>query len=558
MLTLLRISNYAIIDDIEIEMLSGFSVMTGETGAGKSILVDALGLALGDRADASAVRTGTKRAEISLVFEIGAEHPARLWLADRDLDDDELCCLRRTISAEGRSQAFVNNQPVTLKDLRAIGDQLVDIHGQHAHQSLLTPAAQRQILDASGELGELATRVSQAFSAWQSALRAREALTDNSANREAELDLLKFQLGELEALDVAEGEPQALREESERLAHVDHLQHAIGQAAEALYESETGSAYMATAKARTLIESVVAHDRDLNELLERITGAEIELKEAGIDLSRRLDLLESDPARLDEVEARLDRIQQLARRHRVDDDDLPGVAALLRDQIQTLDASSESAAALDARCSETRQQYDALAHRLSKSRHSSAKALSVSVTKKMHELGLPSADFSISITSKAESRHDSTGIDHIVFEVTTNAGQAPGPIDRIASGGELSRIGLALAVVATDASLVPTLVFDEVDAGIGGAVAEVVGRRLREIAARHQVLCVTHLPQVASQGRNHYRIVKLTDGKSSRTQVRLLDADQRIEELSRMLGGVEITAATRAHAEEMIQQAAGS
>jgi DNA repair protein RecN (Recombination protein N) len=558
MLTLLRISNYAIIDDIEIDMHSGFSVMTGETGAGKSILVDALGLALGDRADASAVRTGTKRAEISLVFEIDAQHPGRTWLTDRGLDDDELCCLRRTISAEGRSQAFINNQPVTLKDLRAIGDQLVDIHGQHAHQSLLTPAAQRQILDASGELDELAAQVAKAFAAWQSALNAREVLTDNSANREAELDLLKFQLSELEALDLADGEPEALREERERLGHVDNLQQAIGQAAEALYASETGSAYMATAQARALIESVVAHDKDLNDLLERVTAWEIELKEAGIDLSRRLDSLEADPARLDEVEARLDRIQQAARRHRVGDDEVPGVAATLRDRIQSLDAGSESAAALDARCRETKQQYDSLARKLSKSRHSAGKKLSQSVTKKIRELGLTSAEFAIAITPKSESRHDSTGIDHIVFAVTTNAGQAPGPIDRIASGGELSRIGLALAVVATDASSIPTLVFDEVDAGIGGAVAEVVGRRLREIAGRHQVLCVTHLPQVASQGRNHYRIVKLTDGKSSRTQVRLLDADQRIEELSRMLGGVEITAATRAHAEEMIQQAAGS
>jgi DNA repair protein RecN (Recombination protein N) len=556
MLTLLRISNYAIIDDIEIDMQSGFSVMTGETGAGKSILVDALGLALGDRADASAVRTGTRRAEISLVFEIEADHPARAWLAERGLDDDDFCCLRRTISTEGRSRAFINNQPVTLKDLRAVGDQLVDIHGQHAHQSLLTPAAQRQILDASGELGELAAQVAEAYADWQGAVKAREALTDKSANREAELDLLKFQLRELEDLDLADREPAALRQESERLAHVDHLRQAIGQAAEALYESETGSAYLAIAQARALIESVVAHDKDLAELLERIAAAEIEIRESGIDLSRRLDLLEADPARLDEVESRLDRIQQFARRHRVSEDEVPAVAASLRDQIKDLDSSAESAAGLEARCSKAKHHYDTLAERLSKSRHSTSRKLSRSVTQKMRELGLPSAEFSIAVTAKSEGRRDSTGIDHIVFEVTTNAGQAPGPIDRIASGGELSRIGLALAVVATDAASISTLVFDEVDAGIGGAVAEVVGRRLREIAQRHQVLCVTHLPQVASQGRNHYRIMKLTDGKSSRTQVRLLDGDQRIDELSRMLGGVEITAATRAHAEEMIRQAA--
>jgi len=557
MLSLLRISNYAIIDDIEIEMRSGFSVMTGETGAGKSILVDALGLALGDRADASAVRSGTKRAEISLVFDLEPEHPASAWLTSRGLDDDELCCLRRTISAEGRSRAFINNQPVTLKDLRSIGSQLVDIHGQHAHQSLLTPPAQRQILDASGDLAELAKQVTGAFNDWQSALKARETLTDKSANREAELELLRFQLRELDTFDLAEGEPALLRQESERLSHMDQLRQAIGQAAEIVYESEANSAHALTAKARGLLETVVAHDAELAELLERIATAEIELKEAGADLARRLDRLEADPARLDEVEARLDRIQQLARRHRVSEDEMPAVANRLRDEIQRLDAGAESAAALEEQCAETKLRYEKLAARLSKSRRSAGRQLAKAVTKKLHELGLPTAEFSVAITPKAEGRQDSTGIDQIGFEVKTNAGATPGPIDRIASGGELSRIGLALAVVATDASSIPTLVFDEVDAGIGGAVAEVVGRRLREIASAHQVLCVTHLPQVASQGRHHYRIVKLSDGKSSRTQVRALDSDQRVEELSRMLGGVEITPATRAHAEEMIKQAAG-
>jgi DNA repair protein RecN (Recombination protein N) len=557
MLTLLRVSNYAIIDDIEIDMRPGFSVMTGETGAGKSILVDALGLALGDRADASAVRTGTKRAEISLVFELGAAHPARDWLTERGLDDDEQCCLRRTISTEGRSRAFINNQPVTLKDLRAVGDQLVDIHGQHAHQSLLTPAAQRAILDSSGNLAELAAEVATAFGVWQAALKERERLSDKSANREAEFELLRFQLGELDALDLATGEPEALRHERDRLGHVDHLQQAIGQAAEALYESETGSAYLATAKARALLESVLAHDNDLAGLLERIAGAEIELKEAGIELTRRLDALEADPARLDELEARLDQIRHFARRHRVSDDEVPAVAASLRDQLSALDASAESSAALDARCSDSKRHYETLAKQLSRSRQANSKVLSKAVTQKMRELGLPSAEFNITVTPKPDGRQDSTGIDQIAFAVTTNAGQPPGPIDRVASGGELSRIGLALAVVATDASSIPTLVFDEVDAGIGGAVAEVVGRRLREIAAKRQVLCVTHLPQVASQGINHYRIVKLTDGRTSRTQILLLDAEQRIEELSRMLGGVEITPATRAHAEDMIRQATG-
>jgi DNA repair protein RecN (Recombination protein N) len=558
MLTLLRITNYAIIDDIEIEMRSGFSVMTGETGAGKSILVDALGLALGDRADASAVRTGAKRAEISLVFELEAAHPARAWLTERGLDDEEHCSLRRTISAEGRSRAFVNNQPVTLKDLKAIGRRLVDIHGQHAHQSLLRAAAQRRVLDYSGDLGAVAAGLAEAFAAWQSAQSALAARRDKSANRDAELELLRFQLAELEAIGLAEGEPDALRQEAHRLRHIDQLEQAIGRAAEMLYESESGSAHALVAEARRLLESAVVHDESLADLLERVAAAEIELKEAATDLSRHLDRLEADPSRLDEIETRLDRVQQLARRHRVEEDQVPGLAERLRGEIAALDASAESAAALEGRSAAARQAYFALARSLSKRRDVAGKALGESVTAKLHELGLSEARFSVTIRGKAEGREDSTGIDLVAFEVTTNRGAPPGPLDRVASGGELSRIGLALSVVATDASTIPTLVFDEVDAGIGGAVAEVVGRRLREIATRHQVLCVTHLPQVASQGRHHYRIVKLSDGKSSRTQVRELDLDQRIEELSRMLGGVEITAATRAHAEEMIRQAGGA
>jgi DNA repair protein RecN (Recombination protein N) len=556
MLSLLRISNYAIIDDIEIEMRAGFSVMTGETGAGKSILVDALGLALGDRADATAVRSGTRRAEISLVFELEASHPAREWLVERGLDDEEHCSLRRTISAEGRSRAFVNNQPVTLKDLRAIGRRLVDIHGQHAHQSLLRAQAQRRILDASGELGGEAAAVAEAFATWQAALRARTAQDEKSANRDAELELLRFQLAELQALDVTQGEPDDLRQEANRLRHVDQLRQAIGQAAQVLYESEAGSAHALTAQARHLLESAVAHDEALSGLLERITAAEIELREAGAELSRRVEGIEADPARLDEIEARLDRIKQLARRHRVEEDDVPALAERLSAEIAALDAGAESAAALQARCAAAERTYYDVARKLSRSRRGAAQTLGQTVTVKLHELGLGEAAFSVSIEAKPAGREDSTGIDQIAFEITTNAGEPPGPLDRIASGGELSRIGLALSVVATDASPIPTLIFDEVDAGIGGAVAEVVGRRLREIATRHQVLCVTHLPQVASQGRHHFRIVKLTDGKSSRTQVRELDLDQRIEELSRMLGGVEITPATRAHAEEMIRHAA--
>lgn len=557
MLTLLRISNYAIIDDIEIELRAGFSVMTGETGAGKSILVDAVGLALGDRAEASAVRSGTQRAKISLVFELDAAHPARQWLTERELDDEDQCCLRRTISIEGRSRAFVNNQPVTLRDLRELGSLLVDIHGQHAHQSLLTTAAQRRLLDAHGGHGELASRVAGAYAAWQQAQRELDSRSDSSAEREAQLELLRFQFAELEALALEAGEPEALRLESDRLANVDKLQQAIAQAAECLYEAESGSAHAMAAEAGRRLEPVIAHEPALGDLLARVRAAEIELKEAAGDLGRQLDRLEADPARLDQVEARLDRIRQLARRHRVSEDAVPELATQLEAQIAALDSKAGSLAELAARCATLETDYRALAAKLSRARRKAADGLASAVSAGLRELGLPNADFQVALEARANGRTGASGIDRIEFRVSLNPGMAPGPLDRVASGGELSRVGLALSVCATDATTIPTLVFDEVDAGIGGAVAEVVGRRLREIAAGHQVLCVTHLPQVASQGQVHYRIMKRTDGQSSRTQVRELDAGQRIDELSRMLGGVEITAATRAHAEEMIRQAAG-
>jgi len=556
MLTLLRIRNYAIIDDVEIEFFPGFSVLTGETGAGKSILVDALGLTLGDRADAGAVRAGAERAEVSIVFELDPSHPGQVWLRERELDDDGICCLRRSISAEGRSRAFINNQPVTLKDLKAIGELLVDIHGQHEHQSLVHARTQRQILDSSGGHEDLAQQVAAAFTEWQRLNAELNDRRERGANRAAELELLRFQLSELEALGVTEGEPDALRLESNRLRHMDVLQQAIATSSTCLYDAETGSAYELVARARRALEGVATHDPSLGATLERVQSLEIELRETGSDLLHRLDQLEADPARLDAIESRLSRMQQMARRHRVDESALAGLPAQLAESIAALDSSAEAIASLESRADESIRRYRALAQTLSTARREAGQALGARVTTRLRELGLPNARFEASIRPKPEAHYDSTGVDAIEFLVSMNPGQDPGPVDRIASGGELSRIGLALAVAATEASTIPTLIFDEVDSGIGGATAEVVGRRLREIASRHQVICVTHLPQVASQGMQHYRIAKLTDGRVSHTQVRLLNPEQRIDELSRMLGGVEITATTRAHAEEMIRQAA--
>ena len=532
--------------------------MTGETGAGKSILVDALGLALGDRADATAVRAGCKRAEISAVFECPSDHPSLAWLRERGLDDDDTCCLRRLISAEGRSRAFVNNQPVTLQDLRALGALLLDIHGQHAHQSLVAPSIQRQMLDVSGGLKEQSDSVAKAFRDWQEKARELRDRSENSADREAQLDLLRFQLVELNELDLKPDEIESLRAESQRLANVDRLLQGLNSALNQLYESDLGSAYSQIVQARQSIEPLVTHDETLSPIVNQLAQSEIELKEAASELSHYRDRLEADPTRLELVEARLDRIQHLARRHRTEEAELVLMADKLESEIAKLDSGAQSLDELMEQTETSRSRYFEAAEKLSLARRAHASNLSAETSTQLKELGMPTGEFRVRIETKPEKKADISGIDDIEFQVQINPGQDYAPISRVASGGELSRISLALEVVATNASPIPTFVFDEVDTGIGGGVAEIVGRRLRQVAQHRQVLCVTHLPQVASQGSEHYRISKLTDGKSSRTQVRHLSADERIEELSRMLGGVKITAATRAHAKEMIKQAAGA
>ena len=558
MLTLIRVKNFAVIDEVELELGDGLSVVTGETGAGKSILVDALGLVLGDRADASVVRHGADRAEISVVFECPPGHAALAWLAELGLDDENRCALRRVIGHEGRSRAFVNSQPVTLADLKSIGALLVDIHGQHAHQSLLDAANQRALLDAHGGLEKPVGDVAAAYRAWQQAKAKLEQAQGGHAQRDAELELLRFQAAELDALALEDGEPARLHAERARLANVDKLAGGLDVAIQALYEAESGSAHALVARARQELGRLVEHDDALKPAAETLASVEIELREAALALLHYRERLEPDPERLEAVESRLAKLRTLARRHGVTEDELPGVLARLRGRIDELDGAGQSLDALHDAAERAEAEYFAAAKRLSKARRRVAADLADAVTAQLPELGLPHGLFEVQIDEKPADRADGTGIDRVEFRVRLNPGQPFGPLAKVASGGELSRIGLALEVVGADASPVPTLVFDEVDAGIGGGVAEIVGRKLAKIAATRQVLCVTHLPQVASQGRHHYRVAKLTDGKTSRTTVRLLSREERVEELSRMLGGVEITAVTRAHAEEMIGRAASA
>jgi len=558
MLSLIRVKNFAVIDEVEVELGDGLSVVTGETGAGKSILVDALGLALGDRADASVVRHGADRAEISVLFECPPGHAALAWLEELGLDDERRCALRRIIGHEGRSRAFVNNQPVTLGDLKQIGSLLVDIHGQHAHQSLLDSTNQRALLDAHGGLDKLVREVAAAYRDWQDARAKLDAAQGGHRQRDAELELLRFQAAELEALALEDGEPARLHAECSRLANVDKLAGGLDLAIQAVYEAEGGSAHALVSRAAQELARLVEHDDALRQPADMLASVEIELREAALALLHYRERLEPDPERLDAVETRLSRIRTLSRRHGVSEDELPGVLATLRARIAELDGAAESIDALRAAAERAEAAYFEAAKALSKARREVATKLADAVTAQLPELGLPHGLFEVAIDEKPVDRADGTGLDRVEFRVRFNPGQPFGPLAKVASGGELSRIGLAIEVVGADASPVPTLVFDEVDAGIGGGVAEIVGRKLKKIAENRQVLCVTHLPQVASQGHHHYHVAKETDGKTSRTTVRRLSREERIEELSRMLGGIEITAVTRAHAEEMIGRAAKS
>jgi len=555
MLSLIRVKNYAVIDEIELEFGSGLNVLTGETGAGKSILVDALGLALGDRADAGTVRQDAERAEISVSFDVPPGHGALAWLAERGLDDETGCTLRRLIGADGRSRAFINGQPVNMQDLKTLGSLLVDIHGQHAHQSLLDTGSQRALLDAHDDVAPLAAQVAERFAAWQALLEQLEHRRSSSAQRQAEIDLLRFQVAELGALKVEDGEPERLRAERERLANTDRLLGGVSAALDALADNETASAYSAVILARRELDRLAEVDAALRMPAAALASIEAELRDAETTLQHYRDRIEADPARLAWVDDRLDRLRTLARRHEVADDELGSVLRRLSERLATLDGGGESLEALERRTAEARAQFLAAARDLSAKRATRSAALGRSVTSLLGELGMPHGEFRVELEEKPVERADATGLERVEFQIKLNPGLPFAALSRAASGGELSRISLAVEVVRTGASPVTAFVFDEVDAGIGGRVADIVGRKLRALSATRQVLCVTHLPQVASHGETHYRVVKHTDGKVSRTEVRPLTSKERVEELSRMLGGVEVTARTRAHAAEMIDRA---
>jgi DNA repair protein RecN (Recombination protein N) len=552
MLTRLQVRNFAIIDHIEVEFGAGMTVLTGETGAGKSILVDALGLVLGERGGTGLVRTGAARAEFSAEFDVSAQPEAKNWLVAQALDADDDCLLRRVIGEDGRSRAFINGNAVPLQSLKELGEKLLDIHGQHFHQSLGRRGVQRDLLDHFGGLQALRLSTAATFADWHSLLEHLQQLEEAEADRAARLDLLAFQTRELDSLGLKAGEFDSLQAERQRLKMSGVLVVGVTRALQAICDDETANAQSLLAIAAHELESVSTIDGELDAVKAMLQEASIQVSEAADSLHRYSDSLDMDPARRDWVEERLDAIQALARKHRVEANELPEVYERLLGQLDELTNAEATGARLKKDAAEAKAKYLNEAAALSRGRRKAAAAFAAQVTEAMHGLGMPGGVFEISLLPFSEGEGRAWGLEDVEYLINANPGQSPLPLARVASGGELSRMSLSIQVIASDGSSIPTMVFDEVDSGVGGGVAEMIGRRLKGLGATRQVFCVTHLPQVASLADHHFRITKLSDGKTTRTEIAELGKEGRVEELARMLGGVKITKRTRAHAAEML------
>jgi DNA repair protein RecN (Recombination protein N) len=553
MLTSIQIRNFAIIDQVEVEFSPGMTVLTGETGAGKSILVDAMGLVLGERGGSGLVRGGARRAEFIAEFDISNLPGARDWLEEQMLDLDDECNLRRVVGADGRSRAYINGNSVPLQSLKALGEMLLDIHGQHFHQSLARRDVQRNLLDYFGGLVDLSVQTATAFSDWRAIADNLAALESANADRNAKLDLLRFQISELDDLDLQPDEYAALAAERLILQNSGRLAEGVGGALQALYDGDPVNAQSLLSEAAQTIEDLADVDSALENIASLLQEANIHVSEAADSLRRYGDALEMDPARQDFVEERLDAISRIARKHRIDPQGISDLHQQLAAQLGDLEHAEERGAELRALVEKTEAVYRKSASRLSAGRKKAAARFSAAVTDAMGGLGMTGGQFTVSISPRDITNPRPYGLDHIEYLISANPGQQPMPLSKVASGGELSRMSLAIQVIASDGSAIPTMVFDEVDSGVGGGIAEMVGLRLRDLGRSRQVFCVTHLPQVASLGNNHFRIMKISDGNSTRTAVNLLSKDERVEEIARMLGGVEITQRTRDHAAEMLR-----
>ncbi|UJB30911.1 DNA repair protein RecN [Chromobacterium sp. Beijing] len=549
MLLSLTVKDFVIVDSISLDFQAGFTVLTGETGAGKSILLDALSLLLGDRAEGAQVREGAERAEITAEFDTRGRPEIDAWLDENGLNgDDDVLLLRRLLDKSGRSRSFVNGQAATLSQLKQLGEFLVDIHGQHAHQSLMKADAQRQLLDAYAGSVALARDVNKAWQDWQTARRARADAERLSRESEVERERLNWQINELSELKLQPDEWSALNQSHSRLANAAELAQSAQLAVDTLSEMDNSCLTMLS-QVQTRLSKLANLDPRLADTLSLLDSVDAELREVVYSLRDYASDIDENPGQLAEVEGRLEALMSTARKYRVQPQDLQEKLDDWQQQLQALEASADIEALALAEAS-TLARYRAQAEALSGKRRQAASELSARIGAEMQHLAMSGARFAIELAALSEP--GAHGLESIEYLVAANAGTSLRPLAKVASGGELSRISLAMQVVISQVASVPTLIFDEVDVGIGGRVAEVIGHMLRQLGQRYQVLCITHLPQVASCGSHHWQVSKSEHKGRVKSRIEPLNSEQRVLEIARMLGGVELTQTTREHAAEML------
>lgn len=553
MICSLSIRDLAVVKELDLDFRKGLTVLTGETGAGKSILLTALGLALGERADSSYIRPGAKKAEVTLEFDLADSHDAKQWLIESDLDEDQVCFIRRVVSGDGRSKAYINDRPVTLQFLHELSASLVEIHGQHAHLKLLQNIEQRRMLDDLAGNQEVLGKLGALFRKWKNTKTELDDLVDKAGAESQRAELLKFQIAELEQSDVESLDYPAISEEHRIHANMERILTLGQEQLQQLSEDEQLSVNSLLGRSIQAMSELSELSSDFGEILTLLNDALVQVQESTHLLRRRLDSLESDPKQLEWLEECLSLVHGLSKKYQTAPENLTATLYGLRNEIETLQENAEGIDKLKEKIDALQADYVRLANTLSERRTSGAQSLQKRISSIIKELGMPHGEFIIEVTQQSKENPRAEGSDQVEFLISTNLGLPPRPIGKIASGGELSRISLAIQVAAMNGKTTPTMVFDEVDSGIGGGVAEVVGKRLRALGESKQVFCVTHLPQVAAQSHEHLFVQKHSDGELTHSKVNSLTGKERKCEIARMLGGIKITDQTLAHAQEMLQ-----
>lgn len=552
MLTQISISNYTTVEHLELDFRSGMTVITGETGAGKSVILDALGLVAGGRADSKAIRNGASRADVHACFDISAQPSVQRWLQEHDLLDGTECLLRRVITAEGRSRAYINGQPSPVQDLKALGDQLIEIHGQHEQHSLLRKDNHRSLLDSFAGCNALANDVASAYKSWQSSMRELDLLRSGASEQHAQVQLLDYQLNELRDLDLFEGELDSLESQQKLLSNGEAILQSCQQSLALCEGDEQNSLLNGCGQIQHMLQPYASDCRGLQEALDLLASARIQVQEAAYNIQSQLDTLELDPETLRNTEQRLGKLYDVARKHRVNPSELVSLRDELQAEADQLSASDEHLEELQAEVDLQCHRYLKLAVELGEKRAPTARKLQSRVNQELKRLNMSGCQFAVELKPLSDEQRGPGGKESVEFLISTIPGKPPQALSKVASGGELSRISLAIQVITAGKSNTQTLVFDEVDVGIGGAVADIVGQLLRTLAETSQILCVTHLAQVAAKGHQHLAVRKHSSRKKVATELSILQNDDKVNEIARMLGGISITEQSKAHAREML------